>query len=149
MYGEAVPPDSGTTVAQKTHGFTTLEGVTASPRDQRERYAHVSQLGCRAVLLVRDPAAAIVSHRHLDAAGHLGFAPPSHFQGEGMRVVEGRGKGEEGRKGRGGEGGSDAERMLPVFLLLSSPKEGRGRGGSVVGEERGKERVVGTEEILV
>ncbi|XP_043210234.1 WSC domain-containing protein 1-like [Amphibalanus amphitrite] len=83
MYGELVPHDSGTTIAQKTHGFTTLEGVTANPSEQRRRFAHVQELGCRAILLVRDPAAAIVSHRHLDAAGHLGFAPQSHFEGEG------------------------------------------------------------------
>ncbi|XP_037093669.1 WSC domain-containing protein 2-like [Pollicipes pollicipes] len=82
---EIVPYDSGTTIAQKTHGFTTLEGVTAEPEQQRRVFSHVTQFGCRAVLLVRNPLAALLSHRHLDAAGHLGFAPPSHFEGEGWQ----------------------------------------------------------------
>ncbi len=47
-----------------------------------DRCSHLSSLGGRAILLIRDPWKAIISHRNLDAGGHKTFADPKQFEGE-------------------------------------------------------------------
>ena len=48
---------------------------------------HFSELGCRGLVIVRNPFKALISHRHLDIGGHTGYAPKSQFQGPGETLV--------------------------------------------------------------
>ncbi|KAK3851335.1 hypothetical protein Pcinc_042009 [Petrolisthes cinctipes] len=82
MYGEGIPYDSGMTVLQKTHGFTTKDGVTL-PHSQQIEKNHMKELNNRGVIVIRNPFKAIISHRHLDVGGHTGYAPRAHFIGTG------------------------------------------------------------------
>jgi len=82
MYGEGVAFDAGLTLLQKSHGFTTGEAMKM-PRPQQEEHNHLAELGCRGVVVVRNPFKALISHRHLDIGGHTGYAPKSQFLGAG------------------------------------------------------------------
>ncbi|KAF2368788.1 Sulfotransferase domain [Trinorchestia longiramus] len=82
MYGEGVPYDCGMTIMQKTHGYTTGDGMKV-PHEQQLLKNHFMELGCRGLVIIRNPFKALISHRHLDIGGHTGFAPKSHFVGEG------------------------------------------------------------------
>ncbi|KAB7507117.1 WSC domain-containing protein 1 [Armadillidium nasatum] len=46
---------------------------------------HMEELNNEGIIIIRNPFMALVSHRHLDAGGHIGFAPEAHFEGEGWR----------------------------------------------------------------
>ncbi|KAK4300816.1 hypothetical protein Pmani_027007 [Petrolisthes manimaculis] len=82
MYGEGIPYDSGMTVLQKTHGYTTEVNVTL-PHSQQIDKNHMKELNNGGVLVIRNPFKAIISHRHLDVGGHTGYAPKAHFIGSG------------------------------------------------------------------
>ncbi|RXG60632.1 WSC domain-containing protein 1 [Armadillidium vulgare] len=45
----------------------------------------MEELNNQGIIIIRNPFMALVSHRHLDAGGHIGFAPEAHFEGEGWR----------------------------------------------------------------
>ncbi|XP_069693741.1 sialate:O-sulfotransferase 1-like [Periplaneta americana] len=78
FYGEAVPPDCGCTVVQKTHGFA-LEGLV--PVSLSQRTAELKLFRGRGILLVRNPYEALLSYRNFLYGGHTGFAPHSRFKG--------------------------------------------------------------------
>ncbi|XP_045113183.1 uncharacterized protein LOC123505642 isoform X2 [Portunus trituberculatus] len=82
MYGEWVVHDSGMTVVQKSHGFTTGEAMTLDAK-HRMGHNHLEELGHRGVVVIRNPFKALISHRHLDVGGHTGYAPKAHFLGQG------------------------------------------------------------------
>ncbi|KAK8379567.1 hypothetical protein O3P69_019481 [Scylla paramamosain] len=82
MYGEWLVYNSGMTVVQKSHGFTTGEAMTLD-RDIRTGHNHLQELGYQGVVVIRNPFKALISHRHLDVGGHTGFAPKAHFLGQG------------------------------------------------------------------
>lgn len=81
LYGEVVPWDSGMTVAIKSHGHTTGQGVE-QPRELQVNYNNFEEFDKRAILLIRNPFRAIIGHRHLDSGGHTGFADEDQFIGE-------------------------------------------------------------------
>ena len=68
----------------KSHGFTT-GSCLMEPRQEQIKCNHFNELNRRAVLLIRNPFKAIISHRHLDSGGHKGFAKEEQFQGDGER----------------------------------------------------------------
>ena len=76
------------TIAVKSHGFTTgnfsLKAVneTTSISDRRNNN-HMKELNATAIVLIRNPFKAIMSHRNLDEAGHTGHAKPKMFTGAG------------------------------------------------------------------
>jgi len=82
FYGEGVAADSGMVMTVKTHGHTTDTG-SHMPRDMQNKYNHHSEVNKTAILLIRNPFAAIMGHRNLDQGGHTGLAKPEDFSGEG------------------------------------------------------------------
>lgn len=82
MYGEWMVYNSGMTVVQKSHGFTTGEAMTLD-RSARKGHNHLQELGYQGVVVIRNPFKALISHRHLDVGGHTGYAPKAHFLGQG------------------------------------------------------------------
>ncbi|XP_045600125.2 uncharacterized protein [Procambarus clarkii] len=82
MYGEGVIYDSGMTILQKSHGYTTGDAMKASHRERLKRN-HMDELNYQGVLVIRNPFKALISHRHLDVGGHTGYAPKAHFLGKG------------------------------------------------------------------
>ncbi|XP_021940466.1 WSC domain-containing protein 1-like isoform X2 [Zootermopsis nevadensis] len=78
FYGEAVPPDCGCTVVQKTHGFA-LDGLV--PAGLAQRTAEMKLFQGRGILLLRNPYEALLSYRNFLYGGHTGFAPHSRFRG--------------------------------------------------------------------
>ena len=47
---------------------------------------HMAELNYKAVLVIRNPFKALISHRHLDVGGHTGYAPKSHFSDKGILI---------------------------------------------------------------
>ncbi|XP_066959269.1 uncharacterized protein [Macrobrachium rosenbergii] len=82
MYGEAIVYDSGMTILQKTHGYTTGDAMKLS-HEERLPLNHLEQFGRKGVVVIRNPFKALISHRHLDTGGHTGYAPKAHFLGKG------------------------------------------------------------------
>ena len=87
MFGEVLPHNSGLTLGIKSHGHTTGKGSlghNVTRHDQYHKYNHFNELNRTAILLIRNPFQAIITHRHLDEAGsHTGFASKKHFMGKG------------------------------------------------------------------
>lgn len=82
MYGEGVMYNSGMTILQKSHGYTTGDAMKL-PHEQRINQNHMDELSHQGVLIIRNPFKALISHRHLDVGGHTGYAPKAHFVGKG------------------------------------------------------------------
>jgi len=82
FYGEAIPADSGLTVVVKSHGHTTGKAADLG-REEQVRQNHMHELNSTAIMIVRNPFAAIIGHRHLDDGGHTGYAKKGRFEGEG------------------------------------------------------------------
>lgn len=83
LYGEGVMHDSGMTIVQKSHGYTTGEAMTMQDKGLRAQHNHLQELGYQGVVVIRNPFKALISHRHLDVGGHTGYAPKAHFLGQG------------------------------------------------------------------
>ncbi len=71
FYGEAIPFDSGMTVAVKSHGFTTGKNVLKAvdirtSEATRKTLNHIKELNQTAILLVRNPFKAIIGHRFVN-----------------------------------------------------------------------------------
>ncbi|XP_071528311.1 uncharacterized protein [Panulirus ornatus] len=82
MYGEGITYDSGMTILQKSHGYTTGNAMKLSHQERLTKN-HMDELSHQGVLVIRNPFKALISHRHLDVGGHTGYAPKAHFLGEG------------------------------------------------------------------
>ncbi|XP_042234343.1 uncharacterized protein LOC121874310 isoform X2 [Homarus americanus] len=82
MYGEGIVYDSGMTILQKSHGYTTGDAMKLSHEERRTKN-HMDELSHQGVLVIRNPFKALISHRHLDVGGHTGYAPKAHFLGKG------------------------------------------------------------------
>lgn len=48
----------------------------------------MEELNNQGVIIIRNPFKALISHRHLDVGGHTGYAPRSHFVGEGLSPLK-------------------------------------------------------------
>lgn len=84
FYGEGVSADSRLVLTVKTHGQTTEEGARLPRVDQQQAsFNHHREVNHSAILVIRNPFAAIIGHRHLDQGGHTGLAKPEEFRGEG------------------------------------------------------------------
>merc|ERR1712083_786582 len=84
FYGEGVPMDAGIVATVKTHGHTTGKGEKR-PRADQWAYNHHKEVNQSAILLIRDPFAAIIGHRNLDQGGHTGLAKVDQFMGKGWQ----------------------------------------------------------------
>ncbi|XP_042869946.1 uncharacterized protein LOC122251829 [Penaeus japonicus] len=82
MYGEGIIYNSGMTILQKSHGYTTGDAMKL-PHEERLNQNHMEELSHQGVLIIRNPFKALISHRHLDVGGHTGYAPKAHFVGKG------------------------------------------------------------------
>lgn len=82
MYGEGIIYDSGMTILQKSHGYTTGDAMKVS-HQERLNQNHLDELNHQGVIVIRNPFKALISHRHLDVGGHTGYAPKAHFLGRG------------------------------------------------------------------
>lgn len=82
MYGEGIVYNSGMTILQKSHGYTTGDAMKLSHAERLTKN-HMTELGCQSVLVIRNPFKALISHRHLDIGGHTGYAPKAQFIGKG------------------------------------------------------------------
>ena len=87
-YGEGILYNSGMTIAVKSHGFTTgnfsLKAVDEKTSNSvRRLHNHMKELNSTAIVLIRNPFKAIISHRHLDEGGHTGHAKAGSFIGKG------------------------------------------------------------------
>jgi len=81
MYGEGVPENSRMVMTVKTHGYTTDKGLHVS-REEQIKYNHYKEVNNSAILLIRNPYAALIGHRHLDQGGHTGLAKQQDFVGD-------------------------------------------------------------------
>ncbi|CAL4063682.1 unnamed protein product, partial [Meganyctiphanes norvegica] len=82
MYGEGVVYDSGMTILQKSHGYTTGDAMKLDHYERVDKN-HLEELSHQGVVVIRNPFKALVSHRNLDVGGHTGYAPKAHFMGKG------------------------------------------------------------------
>ncbi|XP_047739573.1 WSC domain-containing protein 2-like [Hyalella azteca] len=80
MWGETETPGAGTTILQKTHSLP--QSLLAATAHFPMEYRVDPSVPTKLVLLMRNPAEALLALRHYHAAGHTGFAQPAHFRGK-------------------------------------------------------------------
>ncbi|XP_023341948.1 uncharacterized protein LOC111711755 [Eurytemora carolleeae] len=84
FYGEGLSSDSQMVLTVKTHGHTTEKGSNV-PREEQYKYNQIKDVNSTAILVIRNPFAAILGHRHLDQGGHTGLAKEDQFRGTGWQ----------------------------------------------------------------